>query len=311
MKTVILSGSENSELKHLTTGTNVGLLHFVSKPLINVTLELLEDALGSSQFLAKGAGKLIDSLISNARNHLLWGSTLNQAPNSLDHEDEAVLWLRDDVVYDVDFKKTVLQLQQQEENVVVVNADNNPVMFYRNNKVKSVESVYPIFTEKMTTEAYCDVMLKAFSWKSVEVNTDQANIIDSVSNFHRLSMKVLKGECNYVVLDHHQVGKKLIKGSNVNLQSTSQKQKYAYLGDSVYVNADAELHDEVILCNNSYIDGYVDISNSIVLPNVYIGRYLRIHNAVVTKNSVIRIDTGNRVPIMDQNMITELLLRAG
>jgi hypothetical protein len=262
--------------------------------------------MNSRKFWVHGTDKQVKNVIEKAQVYCQWSTSLRQSIKAKDNED--ILWLRDDVLYNIDFKHLILQLQQGEENVVVVNGDNNPVMFYRKNKQQTIatESVFPVFTDDMTTEAYCRVMLNAFSWKHFKVNSDEANIIDTVSSFHCLSMRVLKGELKHIVLDHHQVGKKLVKGLHTNLNPFSQKQRYAYVGDSVYVHTDSVLYDNVILCKNSYIDQNADITSSIILPNVYIGPYLKIFNAVVTKNSVIRVDTGNVIPIIDEKMIAEM-----
>ncbi len=309
MKIIILAGSANKELNPLTIGDPVGSLHLISKHLINITLEALEDAVNYDQFGIQGGNQHVLNLIASAQKYLHWGTSIQQVLKNSAASSEEVLWLRDDVLYDIDFKELIIFLQNMNENIVFVDDNNNPVIFYRNKR--TTESVFPVFTEEMTTAACCDVLLQAFFWKSIKAEDDQINIIDSVKSFYNLSMKTLKGELKHVILDHHQAEQKLIRGQHVNIEQSSQKQSCAYLGSSSYVHPDSVLYNNAILCRNSYIDSFVDISDSIILPNVYIGPYLKIHNAVVTKNAVIRVDTGNTVYIHDQKMITEMSLRAG
>ena len=77
------------------------------------------------------------------------------------------------------------------------------------------------------------------------------------------------------------------------------------------MHSDSQLHDQVILCKGCYVDGFVDINNSIVMPDVYVGSYLNVKNAVITGNAVIRIDTGSVLPIMDKNMISNMAYFSG
>jgi len=62
----------------------------------------------------------------------------------------------------------------------------------------------------------------------------------------------------------------------------------------------SQLHEKVIICQGSYIDKFVDVTNSIVLPGVYVGPYLNLNNAIVTGNEVIRIDLDLIIPILDK-----------
>jgi len=311
MKTIIISGSANKSLNHLVSGKAVGLLHFINKPLINFTIEAIEDSMGLSKYFLQGTVEQVKNVTEMAQIYLHWFTSLQLYPNIVNNSSEDILWLRDDVLYNLDFKELLAQLKQGKKNITVVNEENDPVMFYQHSKCQTTKSILPIITANMTTESYCNDLLKTYSWEKQTIISSKAFIIDSVISFHHLSMKALNGELKHLVLDYHQAGKTLIKGSHVNCELSSQQQQKAYLGDSSYVHADSQLLDDVILCKNSYIDSYVDIRNSIVLPDVYIGPYLKIDNAVVTGKAVIHIDTGNIVPIIDKKIITEILLRAG
>jgi len=308
MKIIIVSGQANLELNSLTRGEAVGALQLVNKPVLNYTLEALQQQLKIYQFQVLGDNRS-QELIEKVQKQLNWAIDIQGYSNEPSRRMEEVLWIRDDVVYDLDFNVLLQQAHQTGHQSVVFFSDNTPVLFYQKNNDGYVPPVF--FSGQKSTEDFCYSLLEACLWHHAIVDNGVGYVIDSVAKYYHYSMDLLKGNFNTLVLDYHQQGLRLVKGAHVIIEDYSQQQQRAYLGDSVYIHPESQLHKQVIICEQSYLDSYVDISDSIVMSGVYIGSYLKINNSVVTQDSVICIETGTVLPIVDKNMITDIALRAG
>lgn len=304
MKIIILSGMANQSVNCLSAGEAVGTVHFVSKPLINFVLDALQEKLKPLCFQVLSESSVIDALINKSAAYLDWGTLLQPYVAVDKHDPEELLWIRDDVLYDVDFECILSECRQASTESMVFLVDNNPVIFYQNNQQRRDLPGY--FSEQSSTADFCQLLRRAFSWQTANIKTGAAYMIDSVDAYHHLSMRLLNNEMKHIVLDPHQLGESLVRGMRVSVDTSSQQQTQAYLGDAVYVHSDSQLHDQVILCKGCYVDDFVDISNSIVMPDVYVGSYLNVTNAVITGNAVIRVDTGSVLPILDENMISNM-----
>jgi len=304
MKVIILSGQANQAISQITAGEAVGALQLVNRPLVNFIMETLQQQLNIGCFQMLGDSDA-QKIINNVEFHLDWGTSIQPFTDDCLCDSEEVLWVRDDVLYDLNFDKLLQKARQTPAQSTVFCMDSHPVIFYQKNNGWRQPSVS--FSEKKTTHDFCYQLLEAYSWHRENIKPDSAYLIDTVERYYRCSMKLLKATFNSVTLDYHQQGLPLIKGEHVSMENASQKQHHAYVGNSVYVHANSQIHEQAILCSRCYIDRFVDISDSIVMPGVYIGCYLNIINSVVTQNAVIRVDTGNVLPIVDKKMIAEVL----
>ena len=138
MKIIILSGKASQSVNCLTAGEAVGTIHFISKPLINFVLDALQEKLKPSDFQVLSGGS-VEAIINKSATYLDWGTSLQPYVEVDEHEPEEVLWLRDDVLYDVDFTEILSQGRKSTSGTMMFLLDNNPVMFYQ--KKKSAEHV--------------------------------------------------------------------------------------------------------------------------------------------------------------------------
>jgi len=308
MKIVILSGKVKGVLSELTTGEAIGSLPLVNKRLLNFTLEVLQEQLQVCCFQVLSCGRSKE-FINRISEHLDWECSLLEFKGDSEYDSEEVLWLRDDVLYDMDFCQLINEARLAERQSTVFVSNNTPVIFYQKNNGWNKLPVS--FSDTNTTNDLCHDLLTTHSWDREDIRFGTCYMVDSIKNYYHYSMNLLKGNFKTIILDFHQKGLSLVKGKHVDIDISSQQQSYAYLGDSVYVHPYSQLHEQVIFCANNYVDSFVDISDSIVLPGVYIGCYLNIKNAVVTSSSVIQVDTGNVLPIEDKTMIAEIVIAAG
>lgn len=301
MKVIILSGDTSGKLSLVNNNKGIGSLHFVTKPLINFSLEMLKDS-EDCHFFAYGSKG--PALIKAIEPSLDWGIVVEKANEPLGQETGEVLWIRDDVLYDIDFKLLLGDIKKSGNDFVALYSGTTPVLFYQKELSKLRTNALCVEGKMFNNEAYCQYLLKQRLWDIHSFNTDQAYVLDCIESYYQLSIRLLQSDFKSLQLDYYQNNKQMIKGVQVNISHASQQQEYAYLGDHVYVHMNSQLHNSVVLCQNCYIDQCVDLRNSIVMPEVYIGAYLNINNAVVTTDSVIRIDTGVVVPIDDPKMIS-------
>lgn len=304
MDIIILSGKAKQSLTGLTAGKSIGALQLVNQPVVNFMQDAILNQLKVSHFQVLAPSRHT-ALVSTVNPNLDWLVSVQEYAYRLEKQADEVLWLRDDVLYDVDFTRLLKHARQSVHHAMVFFSGGNPVMFYQ--KHHGGIDLRCVFSARMTTHDVCQNLLSECSWHGDNFIADMAYVIDSVESYYRVSMKLLSGDLLYTVLDYHQAGNSLIKGKRVNIKPSSLKQDHAYLGDSVYVHPRSLLHNQAILCQHSYIDSYVDIRDSIIMPWVYIGSYLNIKNSVVTQEAVIRVDTGDVIPIVDKKMVGDIL----
>jgi hypothetical protein len=307
MNTIIVSGAVNPKLSLLTKGASTGVLHFVAKPLLAYTLENLHEVVNSTIFILGEKG--VENPISKITPYLDW-KTAQSCSTDLNYDlHEETLWLRDDIVYDLDFIELLASIRGSQQDYVAIFAEEIPVLFYKKNNVLTAnesrtESSFlklPFeFKQGMSNQDYCNALLKTFNWHKQSLDAGQAKVLDTPKKYHELSMTLLLGEYRHLVLDPHQNDKRLIKGWHIQVDELSLTQHHVYIGDCVNVHKQSQLHEKAIICQGSYIDKFVDITNSIVLPGVYVGPYLNLNNAIVTGNEVIRIDNDVIIPILDK-----------
>jgi len=305
MRIIILSGRPTQELDHLTLEEPVGALQVVNKSLLNFTLETLQEQLGVKKFEVL-AGIHSEELINKLEENMLLEVSLDCYDDAYQDQAEDILWVRDDVLYDLDFSELRHQAQRSGSHSVAFFEHKNLMFFYQKNKSKNKLPTF--FSAKHTTDAICQLLLGKCLWHCEQISVGKGGLINTVADYYQSSMALLKGEFGNIILDYHQQGLSLVKGMQVNISDSTQLQQNAFLGDSVYVHQKSRLYEDVILCKQSYVDSCVDISNSIIMPSVYIGPYLNIKNSVVTGNAVIRVDTGDVIPIQDKKILADLFL---
>lgn len=300
MKTVILAGTVAQELSLLTEDLPTGALYLGPQPLSVYAIKQLE-ILKSNIFVQSGQN--YNGLIHCIAPFLSWQTSINELAILDQTQVEEVLWLRDDVLYNLEFSDLVIHLRQVKSPYVAVFVDQIPVMFYKNKVAASL----PEFSQHMSTLDYCNEMMNAAEWQSIHLSKDQAIVIDSPKKFYQVAMALLCGEYQRVEFDPHQNDKKIILGWHTEVNKSSLSQNYAYLGDCVRIHKEAQLKGNIIICNGCYVDEYADIENTIVMPNIYIGSYLDLKNAIVTSTAIIRIDTGVIIPIEEKKFIKKLV----
>lgn len=303
MKTILLAGAVNQELSILTDGLPTGALHLAEQPLSAYAIKRLE-AENAVIFIQSGIKP--KGFIKKISPYLGWHTTLTGLDVFGNDQSDEILWIRDDVLYDLDFSKILANLRQEQNPFVAILVNNVPVMFYQKGRSVADQLKLPEFEGQMSTQTYCNELIKHFEWHTISLKQDQAIIIDTPKTFHTVAMSLLRGEYQHAEIGLHQENKKLVKGWHSHINKSSQLQNYAYLGDCTNVHKKSQLKDQVIVCKGSFIDEFVDIENSIVMPDVFVGSYLNIKNAIVTGTSVIRVDTGVTIPIEERKFTAKL-----
>ncbi len=313
MKTIIVAGAVNRDLAVLTNGMPTGALHVVEKPLTAFSIESILSA-EKSEFNIHSAENS-DLLIKKLSPHLEWNVKLRGLPSSPGEQSDELMWIRDDLLYDVDFSKLLARLRANKDHYIAVFSDNMPVLFYKKRspliqfkkaQTAGAQRIFRSFRPEMGSLEYCQELLAAFEWQAMQLDEGHIYNVDSPKSYHKLSMKLVCGEYDHLELEPHQADSRLIKGWHNRVEESSQLHNYGYLGDCVYVHKDSQLKGHVIIGKGCYIDRYADINNTIVMPGVYVGPYLDLNEAIVTGEAVIRVDTGIVIPIEDRKLIAAL-----
>ncbi|MBK8816052.1 MAG: hypothetical protein IPN42_11400 [Methylococcaceae bacterium] len=313
MKTIIVAGTVNRELALLTEGLPTGTLHVVEKPLVAFSIAGIQAAVKSKINIHSPDNTAV--LINKLSPYLEWDVKLQAISYIVEEQSDEMLWIRDDLIYDIDFSGLLAGLRNSENHCIAIFADDMPVMFYKKciplilfKRVYDgeFESVYPEFKPNMSNLDYCHELLTSFEWQIMQLKDGQIHEVDTPKNYHKHSMQLIRGEFTHIALEPHQEGSPLIKGWHNSIDESSQLQDRGYFGDCVYVHKDSQIKGEVIIGKGSYIDRCVDINNTIVMPGVYVGPYLDLNEAIVTGNEVIRVDSGVVIPINDNKFIATL-----
>lgn len=296
MKTIFITGTVNNPKLSLLTGDGcVGTLCMVNRPLLAYTIHSLQSSVRPSLF-ALGSSCNVKALNQALIAYLDWHTRIENITRIEMDDIEETLWLRDDVLYDVDFAEIAIQLRHSQHNNIALFADGQPVLFYQQNNIGTADNL-PQMTVTMSSIDYCQAMLQAFTWHRMELTCGQTGIISSPTAYHASSMALLAKRYTHLEIDPQQSSQNVIKGWHSQIDEASLQQSQAYVGDCVRVHKSAHLHGQVILCQGSYVDRCAEIRNSIIMTCVYIGPLLNINNAIVTGHSIIRVDSGAIIPI--------------
>lgn len=209
MKTIILSGSANGDISPLTQGFPTGMLQLDEKPLAAISIAGILAAAKSKIYLhSQHPTELLANIL---RPYLESDVKLLTIPYFIEEQTDEMLWLRDDVLYDLDFSALLSRLRNGDNHSCTIVAGGVPVLFYK----KSIpliffkrvydgefQSVYPEFTAHMGNLDYCRKLLTSYEWQILRLQDGRTHEIDTLEKHHLTSIKLMRGDFEHIGLNN-------------------------------------------------------------------------------------------------------------
>ncbi len=132
--------------------------------------------------------------------------------------------------------------------------------------------------------------------------------LTSVRNYYDLNMTMIYALSNNYDLPGYTVGsQKVFVGRNVVIPRTAEVTEPVMLDDSIQLSRDTQVGPGAIIGANSLIDNSAMIVDTIVLGNSYVGCNLELRGKVVYQNLIIDPNTGIKLDIVDDFLLTPLV----
>lgn len=134
--------------------------------------------------------------------------------------------------------------------------------------------------------------------------TVRFNKIDSVTEYFRLSLDILKNRNQQYVLPGYSNEKDAFFGTNFIFPHSSQVEKPIMIGNNVRFQEHTAVGPHAIIGDNVIVDEGTTICDSIIYDNSYVGCELELENKIVYKDHLIAGLTGDCVQITDKFLIS-------
>ncbi len=135
--------------------------------------------------------------------------------------------------------------------------------------------------------------------------------LDSVSAFFEFSMAVAYREMACFDLPGYGGTPNVLLGRNVIIPRAAEVTEPTLLGDSIQLGHGTRVGPGAIIGSNSLIDDDAAISDSVVMGNSYVGCNLELHRKIVYQNVITDPDSGMRLDIVDEFLLTPLVKDGG
>ena len=130
--------------------------------------------------------------------------------------------------------------------------------------------------------------------------------VQDIRDYYRHNMRLAGSDIEKFNLPGFSEGKNSFVGRNVRIPSSARVRPPVILGNGIRFGRGINAGPNIIVGDNCIIDNGATIRNSIVLGNTYIGRHLEINGKICCRNSIIDPETGTRINIANQSVVSEM-----
>lgn len=139
----------------------------------------------------------------------------------------------------------------------------------------------------------------AGSQRGLEQAHIQPWIIQTVSSYFELNMKMVGGEFTRYTTAGFSTGDRSSVGCNVHTPPSSHLQAPVIIGDDCRFGPMTTIGPNAVIANHVIVDSSSELMNCLILSDTYIGQNLDIHGKLVSGNRVISPADGTMVEIDD------------
>ena len=323
MKAIVFADRNGMELLPLTAKTSVALLPIAARPLIEFTLEALllakiqqaivviaKDADRIEQYLNTGEqwGLKLDYVLSRGQESP--AQILKRLGKWLDEKE--YLLIRADMLRSLnlrDFLNQAYPISTNSPIIATVEDYNAGVCLIRKQKKSATlwqasDALWwnpSTFQKRLLNQSSSDKN----SFYLLQM-TGRIALLDSPKNYHQANLDVVKNLFPTLVLKARKIHETLLVGR----QSTVPPHNKGIVGSYCHVHEKAHLSDNVVLSDEVIVDRYANLHNTVVLPCTYVGESVELNNALVWGNTLIRVDTGATVQVIDNFLLTDIKTQA-
>lgn len=130
--------------------------------------------------------------------------------------------------------------------------------------------------------------------------------INSVMDYYRLNMSILKHWNKFYVLPGYSNQKDTFLGLNLIYPNSSELVPPIMIGDNCSFNKFTIIGPNSIIGDNVIVDENTIVKDSIILDNTFIGAELDIDSKIVCKNHLIDGKTGDMIVVHDKILVSQV-----
>lgn len=317
LKAIVFADRDGRELLPLTARSSIALLPIAARPLIEFTLEALllakiqqvivviaTDADRIEQYLQTGEqwGLQLDYVLSRGQEPP--SQILKRLGKCLNEEE--YLLIRADMLRSLqirDFLRQAYQISTRSSILATVEGFNAGVCLVRKQKKLAwkisdmLQWQTSVFQKPLTDSELLDT-----GHVHLLPMPGQIALLDSLKNYHQAHVEIVQHLFPALVLKARKMNETLLVGR----QSKVSLHNRGIVGSFCRVHDKAILEGNVVLSDAVIVDRYANLRNTVVLPNTYIGEAVELNNALVWGNTLIRVDTGATVQVVDNFLLTDI-----
>ena len=149
----------------------------------------------------------------------------------------------------------------------------------------------------------------AATWQSSGEPIDCAGPVlplDSLASYHRANLLVAAGQIGGVIVPGLERRGGVRAGRGSALPPSAVRGTRVFAGGFVQVHPSAEIHDDVVLCDNVIVDREATLTRTVVLPDTYVGEAVDLTDAIVRGGTLIRVDRGAVTTVVDRFLLADI-----
>ncbi len=308
MKAIIFADRLGKELEPLTDNTCVALLPVVGKPVIEHTLEdLVKAGIREAVVVLSPHADQVEKTLGNGER---WGMQLDYL---LTRGDASPV----DVVKRLkkDLGKEFLAIRGDMLRSEVVKE------FLEKARDKTGDAIFAYIAGGPSGICLCRNQsdgLELLRWGQMGVlqldllrrGERQGNArvayLNSLKAFHQANMDAIAGDYGGLIMSGREIAPGVVVGRHSTISPGIEKEGRVFVGNGSRVDPEVKMRGNVVISNNVIVDRKTSLDSCLILPDTYVGEMVDVRNAIVQGRTIIRIDTGARMNIVDRFLAADL-----
>lgn len=140
----------------------------------------------------------------------------------------------------------------------------------------------------------------------IELRNSYFSRIEDLAALHRANLDAASGTIEDLILPGRAIQPGVVVGRQSRVPTECLQGAPVFIGSRCDVKATAEIHGDVVLCDDVVVDRQATVRNAVVLPNTYVGEMVDVSDAIVWSNDLVHIDTGAVARVTDEFLLADL-----
>ncbi len=303
MQAVVFADRSGAELAPLCDTTTPALLHLANRPLLQYTLEDLAVA-GVDEILLVVSDD-VDEVRQQFGDGAMWGLRIHyllsrgeEHPNRLLKRFKRLLRApflatRGDILRTLSSAGFLAIAKNHAADAVTARSGSETagLMLVNDPNMDLSSLAWPL-----SRPASPDVA-------SVDLRPGRVSRLDNLRSFYDAAMEIMHcRDCPQIPAGLEvEPGLFVGRASQVNAGNCTGGQ--VMVGSNTWIHPKSRISGPSSVGDDCYIDSGAEIDRSIVMPGTYVGEELTVSQAIVTGNTLLRIDSGTRITLKEQQLL--------